>query len=93
MFERGDLAAAGGLSQAWLAKARLQLQQNDESAALETATQALKYLMKPQQQQSAASADMDALTELRAIVGLCLLSKGQIDRAVAALTLIAGEQP
>lgn len=36
------------------------------------------------------SADEDALMELRVIIGLCLLSKGQIDRAVAALEPLAG---
>lgn len=38
------------------------------------------------------SADEDALTELRVIVGLCLVSKGQIDRAIAALEPLAGAQ-
>ena len=39
------------------------------------------------------SADEDALTELRVIVGLCLVSKGQIDRAIAALEPLAGAWP
>lgn len=39
LLERGDLAAAGGLPQAWLAKARMQLQSCNHSGALETATQ------------------------------------------------------
>lgn len=48
MLERGDLAAAGALPSAWLAKARMQLQQCNDSATLETATQGLKYLLKQQ---------------------------------------------
>ncbi len=48
MLERGDLAAAGGLPSAWLAQARMQLQQCDETGALKTATQGLKSLLKQQ---------------------------------------------
>lgn len=48
MLERGDLAAAGGLPLAWLAKARMQLQECDESGALDTAMQGLKFLLKQQ---------------------------------------------
>ena len=48
MLERGDLAAAGGLPLAWLAKARMQLQECNASGALETAAQGVKFLLKQQ---------------------------------------------
>lgn len=48
MLERGDLAAAGGLPPAWLAKARTQLQECNESGALETAAQGVQSLLKQQ---------------------------------------------
>ena len=91
LLERGDLAAAGGLPLAWLAKAGMQLQSCQYDGALETATQGLKVLLKLQPSaEGPVSADEDALTQLRVIVGLSLLFKGQTERAVSALKLVAG---
>ena len=91
LLKRGDLAAVGGLPLAWLAKARMQLHSCEYNGALETATQGLKLLLKLQPTaESTVSADKEAVTELRVIVGLCLLCKGQTERAVSALKLVAG---
>lgn len=92
LLKRGDLAAVGGLPLAWLAKARMQLHSCEYNGALDTATQGLKLLLKlqPTAAESTVSADEEAVTELRVIVGLCLLCKGQTERAVSALKLVAG---
>ncbi|BDA47118.1 probable tetratricopeptide repeat protein 37 [Coccomyxa sp. Obi] len=91
MLERGDLAAAGGLPPAWLAKARMQLQECSHKTSLVGGCIA-EFFEKTflQQASGPVSADEDALLELRVIVGLCLVSTGQTDRAVAALEPLAG---
>lgn len=91
LLKRGDLAAVGGLPLAWLAKARMQLHSCEYDGALNTATQGLKLLLKLQPTtESLVIADEEAVTELQVIVGLCLLCKGQTERAVSALKLVAG---
>lgn len=83
VLDRGDLEE-GDLDAAWVIKARVQLQSADHEAALETATQGLKILIKrPDTHDS-------ILSELRLIVGLCLVEAGQLDRATAALEMRAG---
>jgi hypothetical protein len=82
-LDESDLGEAD-VDGAWAIKARVQLQDCAPEAALQTASQALRALLKK------PHADDDTISELRLIVGLCQLECGLVDRAVAGLGLVAG---
>lgn len=97
MFQRGDLAAVESRA-AWVAAAQLQLQHRDHDCAYTTAAAALRRALagggaaagNAAGQAPLATEDDRAVAALRIVVAECLIRKGQLDQAGAALSLIAG---
>lgn len=98
MFERGDLAALESRS-AWAAAAQLQALHRDYDGAYATATGALRRALAGGPPAAAGDAagraplateDGRAVAALRLVVAECLIRRGQLEQAGAALSVIAG---
>ena len=98
MFQRGDLGAVES-REAWVAAAQLQLQHRDYDGAHTTAGAALRHALAggaaaagnaTGQAPLGAEEGDGVVAALRLVLAECLIRKGQLEQAGAALSLIAG---